>query len=78
MIKLSLCLSLGFEIHFQMGTDRVLVCQREAEFYEPSALHGSNGCGFPSSCNTYNGRECGWHHVGSCQRWFQDHLVSAV
>jgi len=50
-----------------MGIDRVLVWQREAEFYEPFALHGSNGCGFPSSCNTYNGRECGWHHVGSCQ-----------
>jgi len=68
MVKLSLCFSGVFKIYVQMGIDRVLVWQREAEFYEPFTLHGSNGCGFPSACNTYNGRECGWHHVGSCQR----------
>lgn len=54
------------------------VYQREAEFYEPSSLHGSNCCCFPSPCHTNDGRKCGWHYIGSCQRWREDHLVSAI
>lgn len=51
--------------------------QRKVEFYEPAALHGSYSSDGLTSCNIVYGGKRGWDHNRSCQKGYQNFLVSA-
>ncbi|KAG5060292.1 hypothetical protein JHK87_001321 [Glycine soja] len=55
----------------------VVASGRKVEFYEPAALYGSNSSDGITSCNIVDGGKCDSDHNGSCQKGYQNFLVSA-
>ena len=52
--------------------------QRKVEFYEPAALYGAHGNVGLASCNDVDGGKRDLDHNRSCQKWYQNYLVSAL